>query len=245
MSPPRYHVVACHVLWRELCHFAAVSPAVCTFEFLEQGLHNTPDVLRAELQKAVDRADGKSDAILIGYGLCSNGIEGVVARNTPLVVVRAHDCITFLLGSKERYREYFDAHPGTYWYSPGWIETSRMPGRERLDLIRAEYAAKYGEDNADYLVEMEQGWMKNYHNAAYVDLGFGQTHPYRAFTRTCADYLGWSCDMVGGDPRLVQSLLDGSWHDDAFIVVRPGETIVATHDDAIVAALPSDTHGKK
>ena len=238
-SAKRFHVVSCHVLWRELCYFAAQSPHVFTFDFLQQGLHNTPDVLRAELQKAIDRAPG-CDAILVGYGLCSNGIEGIVARATPLVVVRAHDCITFLLGSKERYRSYFDAHPGTYWYSPGWIDVSLMPGRDRLDKVRAEYAEKFGEDNADYLVEMEQGWLKKYSNAAYVDLGFGDNEHFKDFTRSCASYLGWACDVMQGSPALVCALLDGTWAPADFLVVKPGETIYATHDDAIVCARRAD-----
>ncbi|MBM4142295.1 MAG: DUF1638 domain-containing protein [Lentisphaerae bacterium] len=36
-----------------------------------------------------DATDGEAvDAILIGYGLCSNGIEGIAARKHRLVAVR-------------------------------------------------------------------------------------------------------------------------------------------------------------
>ena len=94
---------------------------------MKQGLHNTPDALRKELQKAIDEVEGGYSAILIGYGLCSNGLEGIVARNTKLVIMRGHDCITFLLGSKEHYKKYFERHPGTYWYSPGWLDSGSMP----------------------------------------------------------------------------------------------------------------------
>ena len=40
----------------------------------------------------------------------------------PLVIPRAHDCIALFMGSRQRYREYFDAHPGTYYRTSGWIE---------------------------------------------------------------------------------------------------------------------------
>src|SRR5690606_9018005 len=146
----------------ELSYYASLSEHVFTFEFLPQGLHNTPEILRADLQKAIDAVPDGYDAVLIGYGLCSNGLTGIVARNAPLVIMRAHDCITFLLGSRARYREYFDAHPGTYWYSPGWIDSSLMPGKDRHDVLRAQYAAQYGEENAEYLMDMEQGWLKSY-----------------------------------------------------------------------------------
>jgi hypothetical protein len=232
----RYHLIACHVLWRELCHFASLSPHVFTFNFVKQGLHNTPELLKVQLQKAVDEAPEECDAVLLGYGLCSNGAAGVVARTKPLVIPRAHDCITLFLGSKERYREYFDAHPGTYWYTPGWIECSLQPGLDRYNFLRRDYVEKYGEDNADYLMEMEQGWMKEYSNAAYIDLGFSDTLRFREYTRECAQWLGWKCDELQGESGLIQSFVTGQWDSERFLIVEPGQTIVASHDETVVKA---------
>ena len=232
----RYHLIACHVLWRELCHFASLSPHVFTFNFVKQGLHNTPELLKVQLQKAVDEAPEECDAVLLGYGLCSNGAAGVVARTKPLVIPRAHDCITFFLGSKERYREYFDAHPGTYWYTPGWIECSLQPGLDRYNFLRRDYVEKYGEDNADYLMEMEQGWMKEYSNAAYIDLGFSDTVRFKEYTRECAQWLGWKTDELQGDSRMIQAFVGGEWDSDRFLIVEPGQTIVASHDAMVIKA---------
>ena len=218
----RYHVIACHVLWRELCHFASLSPHVFTFNFVKQGLHNTPELLKVQLQTAVDEAPEECDAVLLGYGLCSNGAAGVVARSKPLVIPRAHDCITFFLGSKERYREYFDAHPGTYWYTPGWIECSLQPGLERYNFLRRDYVEKYGEDNADYLMEMEQGWMKEYSNAAYIDLGFSDTVRFKEYTRECAQWLGWKTDELQGDSRMIQAFVGGGVGFGSFFDCRAG-----------------------
>jgi hypothetical protein len=234
---PQYKIIACHVLWRELCYYAARSRNVFHFRFLRQGLHNTPDALRAELQGAIDEADGENfSAILIGYGLCSNGLEGVVARHTRLVAIRGHDCITCLLGSKERYREYFDAHPGTYWYSPGWIETGSQPGKERYEQTYRSYVEKYGEDNAQYLMDTEQGWFRNYSNAAYTDLGLGNNEHYKAYTKECAKWLGWAYDELQGDPRLVRRFVEGEWNVGEFLIVEPGQKIVASHDGEIIRA---------
>ena len=230
----RYYVISCHVLWRELCYFAALSKNVFEFHFLKQGLHNTPDILRSELQKAIDATPEACSVVLIGYGLCSNGVERIVARDKPLVVMRGHDCITFLLGSKERYREYFDSHPGTYWYSPGWIDTNNQPGRERYENALKHYIETYGEENADYLLRMEQAWMSNYSNAAYVDLGFGETEHLKEFTRESAEWLDWQHDILTGDPRLIRDFLDGNWDEEDFLVVQPGEMIVPSHDERTI-----------
>jgi len=232
----KYFVISCHVLWRELCYYASISRNVFNFMFLKQGLHDTPNTLREMLQNAIDSVDGDYTAILIGYGLCCNGLAGITARNTKLVIMRGHDCITFFLGSKERYQEYFDRNPGTYWYSPGWIDTvsKPMPGKERLEQFLQLYRAKYGEENAEYLMQIEQQWIKEYSQATYVDFGFYVTTIYKDYTKKCAQELGWSYDELKGDPHLILYFLEGNWNNDDFLIVNQGEKVVATHDERII-----------
>lgn len=234
----KYLVIACHVLWRELCYYAALTPRVFQFNFLKQGLHNEPEKLKSSLQQAIDEAGDEYKAILVGYGLCSNGVVGIRARGTRLVVMRGHDCITFLLGSKERYREYFDSHPGTYWYTPGWIDTSLQPGKERYEHILKHYTETYGEENAKYLMESSENWMQSYNNAAYVDLGIGGFDSYKEYTRRCAEWLGWKTDFLEGEPKLMVDFLNGPWDSERFLVVEPGEEIVPSHDESVIAARP-------
>lgn len=234
----RYCIIACHVMWRELSFYAAQSRHIYDFRYLEQGLHNTPELLRQELQKAIDECDGQYDALLIGYGLCSNGIQGIVARTTPLVVMRAHDCITFFLGSKERYREYFDSHPGTYWYTPGWIDDNPMPCEARYQAVLKTYIDLYGEESAQYLLEATENWMTSYSNAAYVDLGVGSSEPYREFTRRAAEWLKWNCDFLDGDARLLKAFLSGEWDAEDFLVVPPGQEIVPSYDERVIESRP-------
>lgn len=94
-----------------------------------------------------------------------------MAREVRLVIAKGHDCITHFLGSKQRYKEYFNSNPGTYWYTPGWIENHLPPSKDRYEANYNSYLEKYGEDNAQYLMEMEQSWFKEYKTAVYIDLG--------------------------------------------------------------------------
>lgn len=236
----KLHLVACHVLWREFCWLAAESENVFTFCFLRQGLHDTPDKLRVEVQRAVDAAEADCEAVLLGYGLCSRGLDGVTARGKPLIVVRAHDCLTLLLGSKERYREYFDAHPGTYWYSPGWVDSAGVPHEDGSAKKRAEYVEKYGEENADYLLEVETGWMKRYSTIAYVDFGFWGTTRYKEFAKQLAARRGLEYDELQGEPRLMRDFLAGNWDAARFLVVRPGERIAAAPDERDVRIMEAE-----
>jgi hypothetical protein len=235
----RLLLIACKVLYREFCYYAAISRNLVELRFLEQGLHNEPTKLRERVQAEIDAADGdgKYDAILLGYGLCSNGIEGLRSSKHKIVIPRAHDCITFFLGSKERYINYFSDHPGTYWYTPGWIETNGAADRPRYDAVYREYVAKYGEDNARYLFEVLQAWIEHYDRAAYVDLGFCDNTGYRQRTRDIAAEREWEYVEVDGDPRLVIDLLEGNWESERFLVVEPGEAVQASHDECILRVL--------
>jgi hypothetical protein len=243
MKPLNLKIIACNVMWRELCFYAAQSPNRFEFNFLPWGLHIDPNQLRAEVQKAVDATPDTFDAILLGYGLCSKGVEGVSARKTRLVITRGHDCVTCFLGSRTRYREYFDAHPGTYWYTPGWIENHLAPGRDRYEKTFEEYRQKYGDDNAKYLMEMEQDWFNKYSNAAYIDLGMGGDDAGKAYTRQCAEWLRWQYDEIKGDPGLIRRFVGGEWDAGEFLIVEPGHHIEATNDDSIVRSVPDKKTG--
>jgi hypothetical protein len=237
-KPLRLQFIVCQVMQREAYYCASRTRNIVDIVLMPQGLHNTPDKLKAEVQKALDRTEdgaGKPyDATLLGYGLCSNGIVGLASK-IPLVVVRGHDCMTMLLGSKKRYKEYFDSHRGTYWYSPGWLEHGCQPGKEKYERALAEYEAKFGKDNAKYLMETQEGWMKEYSWATYIDWGLGPAKEYKKATRDAAAFLGWNYDEITGDPGLMQRLLDGDWNPGEFLVLSPGAKIAAdvTSDDII------------
>jgi len=195
--------------------------------------------LRRELQAAVDRveADDQIDAIALGYGLCSRGIEGVSTRRCRLIVTRAHDCITLLLGCKQRYADYVAQHPGTYWYSPGWNRHHLPPGPQRYQHYYDQYCEQYGEDNAAFLMETEQHWFATYSRATYVDLTVGATDEDLAYTRDCADWLKWDFDHVRGEPDLIEALLSGDWDDERFCVLQPHQTIRMTADERVIEAV--------
>jgi hypothetical protein len=213
---------------REAYFCAARSKNVVDIVLMEQGLHDEPNKLRSEVQKALDNTcdiQGRPyDASLLGYGLCSNGIVGLSAK-IPIVAPRGHDCITLLLGSRDKYQKYFDFHRGVYWYSPGWIESGKQPSKERYEKMLKEYKEKYGDDNAQYLMEVEQKWIKEYNWATYIDWGLADSNEYKNYTKRCAEFLHWNYDELKGSPVLMQKLVDGQWDDGEFLVIEPGHKI--------------------
>lgn len=242
----KFHAVVCQVIARECMHAIAHSPHIISLSVLPSGLHRTPDELRTNLQSEIDKASGVgNDYILLGYGLCSRGSAELVARDTPLVIPRMHDCITFLFGSSERYQQEFGAHPGTYYFSSGWIEhmdaTADQGGfaslkeRDYEERFR-EYAEKYGEDNAAYLIEQESQWFAHYSRAAFIETPLGDVESYRRFTKDIAATRGWSYEEISGDMGLSGKLFCGEWDEGQFLVVKPGQRTGETINNGIISA---------
>ena len=113
-----------------------------------------------------------------------------------------------------------------------------QPGKERFERIYAQYVEKYGEDNAQYLMEMEQGWMSEYKCAIYIDWPEMPRPDYQQYTRECADFLGWECECMVGDSGLMRRMLDGEWDEKEFAIVPPGQIIVPTYREDVIAAAP-------
>jgi len=237
-SSLRIAVVLCRVLEDEIGHLARDVPQVVHLEHLPQGLHDDPPRLRVEVQAAIDRveANTRADVIVLGYGVCSRGTEGLRTSRCRLVMPRAHDCITLLLGSKERYAQYVSEHPGTYWYSPGWNRHHLPPGPERHARLLADYRARFGDDNARYLMETEQHWFHTYDRATWVDLGVTATEADVEYSCRCARWLGWQFDQQKGNPDLLRALVTGPWDVDRFLVLEPGQGARLTDDARIVEA---------
>jgi hypothetical protein len=237
----RYQLIACEIMLREAALRAATSPNVIDLHFLTKGLHDNPDTLRERVQAQIDSLDSAPhDAVLLGYALCSNGSVGLQARSTPLVVPRAHDCITFFLGSKALYAQRHREKPGTYYYTAGWIERDAAHAERRpadgagLDQPFEELVAKYGEDNARFLMDFRNQWICNYTTAAYIKTELGHRPDVEAEARRAAETHGWEFETVQGSDRLIRALIDGDWSEDEFLVVPPGDRIAATHDGRIV-----------
>ena len=247
----RYALVTCEVFHREMCWAVSRSPNQVDMVSLPKGLHDLGSArMRARVQQAVDGVGTAGyDAVLLGYGLCNNGLAGVVAPAVPLVLPRAHDCITLFMGSGRRYLDYFNDHPGTYFKTTGWIERAALDDDLRqlsvqqangMDLSYEEMVEKYGEDNAQYLYEELGRQTRNYGRLAFIEMGIEPDGRFEESARQDAAERGWAFDKVKGDLNLVRRLVDGLWDDAEFLVVGPGQAIAPAYDlDRVVQIEPA------
>lgn len=249
MSNKHLCYLGCPVLTREIGRELNRVKSLLDLRFVPAGLHEQPEVLRRFLQEEIDRIEDRMDlpssiltgnhtyqAILLGFGLCNRATAGLYSRRLPLIIPRAHDCITLLLGSREVYQQLFEATPNNYWYSCGWIERYLPPGPERAALLQENYLEKYGEEDAAFLMEAEREWQSQYTTATFINWNLPGTAKYRLYTQKCAAFLKWDYREITGDPRLLRDFLAGRWDEERFLIVPPGKTIQPSYDNWIITA---------
>jgi hypothetical protein len=105
-----------------------------------------------------------------------------------------------------------------------------------LDQPFEELVAKYGEDNARFLMDFQNQWVSNYTTAAYIKTELGHRPDVEAEARRAAEAHGWEFEIIEGSDRLIRALIDGDWNEEEFLIVQPGQRIAAAYDDRIVAA---------
>ena len=240
----RLKCLACESLARPVYHCAARSPHSVDVELVPRHLHR-PAEIRARLQELIDAAGGCGyEAVALAYGLCGQTTSDLVARSIPLVIPRAHDCITLFLGGRDRYAQEFARQPGTYWYARDYLERADggslalAMGAGVEDDTRAlyeKYVEKYCREKADRLMEVMDDWLSHFKRAVYLDTGLDEEERYEALARAEAGRRGWAFERLPADLSLIQRLLDGEWGAD-FLVVPPSHKIAMSFDDEIISA---------
>jgi hypothetical protein len=245
----RLKLISCEVLYREMCAAIARAPHEVDVEFLPKGLHDEGGgPMGKRLQESIDKVDAERyEAVLMGYGLCGNGAAGLIARNLPLVIPRAHDCIALLMGSRERYEDYFQQNQGVYFRSTGWLERGESLEQESLQIVRnrtgyghtlAELIARYGDDNGRYLFDQLSNYQKSYRKLTYINTGLEPDDSFERRAKDEAAGRGWEFETVCGNLSLFERLMAGDWGENDFLVVPIGWRVVATYDTGILDKEP-------
>jgi hypothetical protein len=188
--------------------------------YMDYGLHRQPQRMTWTLQDAIDSVQTPS-LVVLGYGLCGNGLNGIKAGPHTLLIPRADDCIAILLGSRHAYLTQFEATPGTYYLSKGWLESGSHPLKEYR-----EYLEKYGEEDAAWIMDQQY---QHYERLALVAHKPEDLEAYRAQALQVAQYCKrWGMryeEILGSDVyvrRLLEVALALDRAGDDFVVIPPG-----------------------
>jgi hypothetical protein len=208
-------VIACRVMEPELSQALAEGVEDVEIFYLDQSLHRTPGKLLGLVQEKIDQAARMASRIVLGYGLCSNGVVGVTARQQGLLIPRCHDCIALFLGSPSRYQELFREQPGTYYLTPGWVAEKKDP----LGVFE-EYLPRYGRETALWVIEEE---LKHYTHIALIDTGVKVMTSVRERAMENAAVLKKQYQEIPGSLDYFRELLRGPYTEEKFLRLRLGE----------------------
>lgn len=215
-------IIACQVMESMLADLLPADLA-SQVTYMPYGLHRTPDKMNWTLQDEIDAVTTPS-LIVLGYGLCGNGLNGLQAGRHTLLIPRTDDCIAILLGSRAAYMREFAREPGTYYLSKGWLESGSNP----LNEYR-EYEQKYGQEDAQWIMDTQYG---SYSRLVLVTQNEGDLVKYRAQAQEVAAYCRrWDMryeEILGSDVyvrRLLAVAKELDQADQDFVVVYPGGEI--------------------
>lgn len=238
-------LIACEAIRHELEFVSARSRNRIAAEFLPMSFHEAPGAeLRVQLQSRVDAASPAAfRAVLLAYAMCNRAIVGLRAGGLPLVVPRAHDCFTLLLGGIAPYGAYYDAHPGVCFRTMGWMENDplegpamRNPARRQRSLFRDfdTLARRYGEDNARHIFETLGNPPPRHTGETFIETGCEPDGRFEESARHGAEARGRNFDKIPADLSLLQRLVDGSWDQREFLTVPPGRSIASSFDERVI-----------
>ena len=177
-------------------------------KYLDVQMHNTPKKLRKMLQDEIDQCVGY-DYILILYGLCGNVLLDLKARDIPLIVIKAHDCLSILLGGHQRYLEYFEDRKSSSWTCRGLKENNGLSNLKDYQ----QWIIDYGQEEADYLKSV---LVQPCH--IYIKMREVESYSYD--------------EIIMGDISYLKSILDLTNND--LLVVTNTEQLKLTNDHHVI-----------
>jgi hypothetical protein len=232
-------VIACNV-FEDMLKDVLPPDMPAKVEFFDMALHITPKKMQQTLQEAIDAVETPS-LIVLAYGLCGNGLNGIRAGRHVLLIPRVDDCIALMLGSRQAYLEQFRAEPGTYYLGRGWLEadvtrltasglTDARYGADPLTTYRT-YVEQYGPETAAWLMDQ---LYQHYRRLAFVAHTQAELDKYRPRVQEIARFCerwGMRYEEILGSDRYVRRLievaaaLDQAPVGDEFLVIPPGGVI--------------------
>ena len=237
----RLHVIACDIVARPVYLCAARSPHVVDVTLLQRGLHNEPPNLRST-PPGGDRRDGDPGTTPSCWATgCAAvrrpGSRPATCRSSCRAPTTASPCSS-ARASATRPRP--AARPPTGTWPTSWSAATGYGtgigdfaiGADtdaEMEAIRAEYVAKYGEDNADYLMEV-LGALAGPLRARPPSCRWASPtrRPREAVAREQAERRGWAFERVEGSMVLLRRLIDGDWDDDMLVAAArraPGDEL--------------------
>lgn len=208
-------IIACQTISAEV--ELAMEHTGCAHDviWIESGLHNNPDMLRARLQEQLDELKGY-DRVLMAFGTCGNSVVDLHTGDFELILPRVDDCITLMLGSQQE-RNRISQGAGTYFLTKGWMKHESN--------IYSEYQYTLKKYGARRTKSLYKTILAHYDKLAIVDTGTYAFDEFIEFTKPVAEALGLRQYPVKGTISYIEELFTDPYDPKRFTIVPPNTVI--------------------
>ena len=206
-------IICCNTIEDEFKSVMAKTGCETEVVWVEAYLHNEPEKLRAQLQKHLDELDGKVERVLLALGYCGGSVRDLKTHAFEMVILRADDCVSFLVGSVEE-RTALTSQYCPYFMTAGWMRYEEnnlldeyLQSIERMGLEKANQA--YG-----IMLDAYKGFL-------LIDTGAYDMEAAEKKLAPMMELLNWKCDRTCGDLSWLTRLITGPWSKEEFVVIPP------------------------
>lgn len=184
--------------------------------YLDQGLHRYPGDLCEKLSETLSQLEKNKtlEKVILCYGYCGGGLDGLTSNRLELILPLAHDCIPLLLGV-------LSGNPcvgcgDTFYLSPGWIDHGLTPYTEYF--VTAE---KYGQEDALWVGRQ---LLKGYREVVLVETAAPLQNHHRFYAQKMAQLFDLTYRETLGNREWLARLLAAQTNNDVS-VLPPGNPI--------------------
>ena len=186
--------------------------------YLDTDLHRTPARIPEVLQAKIHEISSLYETIMLGYGLCSNGVVGVSALRSTMIIPRVHDCLDLFLGFVGRGKSRIGLGTAHYYLTPGTILNRKDP----LATMELEYIPKMGREMSEWGMKEE---LKHYTHFALITSQGRDMTAIREQALKNARFFDMPLTEVTSDLAFFKLLLYGPHDPEYFLHIPPGASI--------------------
>lgn len=173
-----YKVIACGIFQPYINQLSLSDQYDWTFLKIRQ--HNQPKQLTEAIQNEINQSLNY-EKIIILYGVCGGALLPLYTKDIPLVIVRVHDCMSILLGSKQRYDALTQQNKSLNWScyalkKDHYVNDTLSKWEELYDEETIEYLKSILIPEKDFYIsfdmEEEKEYLHDEENILKGDLSF-------------------------------------------------------------------------
>lgn len=225
-------LISCMIFSREVNYLISKSENIIHSFWLEKNLHDFPDELQSNIQYTINLIEAVNernlenkpfDAIILGYGLCSNGIIGLSSKSLPIIAPKCVDCMALFLGSNQKYTYLTHTYKQISWYNKAWIENSFVPSTETVEID--DDLTLNNTMSIDDILHAELEALNNKKHAIFIKSKIFDDSEQQSFIEKTAKYFKWEFIKVDGDMSYFMALLNSKWDNRLFLTCPPLHSI--------------------